>query len=43
MSKEIELVHEIINFLNENMQYGDDWSKHIDALNKLLLNQNKDE
>jgi len=42
MSKEIELIHEIIQFLIDNEQYGDDWSEHIDALHK-LLNQIKDE
>ena len=40
MSK--ELIQEVITFLIDNEQYGDDWSKHIDVLNE-LLNQNKDE
>ena len=37
---EIELLQEVITFLIDNEQYGDDWSQHIDALNN-LINQNK--
>ena len=41
MSEE-ELIQEVITFLINNEQYGDDWSKHIDALNN-LINQNKED
>lgn len=40
MSKASELIQEVIQFLMDNEQYGDDWSQHIDLLNN-LLNQNK--
>ena len=33
MKKEIK---NVITFLEENQQYGDDWSKEIKALKKLL-------
>ena len=32
----IEELKNIINFLEENEQYGDDWSKEIAVLQKLL-------
>ena len=31
-----ELVQEVIAFLLDNEQYGDDWGKHIEALNDLI-------
>ena len=37
-----KLIQEIIDFLIDNEQYGDDWKEHIDAINK-LLNQNKED
>mgnify|MGYP003656028004 CR=1 FL=1 len=37
-----KLIQEVIDFLIDNEQYGDDWEKHIDAINK-LLNQNKED
>ena len=37
-----ELIQEIITFLMDNEQFGDDWSQHIDTLNN-LINQNKDD
>ncbi len=39
---EKKLIQEVIAFLMDNEQYGDDWSQHIDTLNN-LLKQNKDE
>lgn len=30
-----ELIQEVINFLIDNEQYGDDWTKHIETLTKL--------
>lgn len=37
-----KLIQEVIDFLIDNEQYGDDWKEHIDVLLK-LQNQNKDE
>ena len=37
-----KLIQEVIDFLIDNEQYGDDWEEHIDAINK-LLNQNKED
>jgi hypothetical protein len=42
MSKERELIQEVIQFLIDNEQYGDDWGEHIKMLNE-LLNQNKED
>lgn len=30
------LIHNIINFLTENEEYGDDWKAEIDELERLL-------
>ena len=30
-----ELIAEVISFLIDNEQYGNDWGKHIELLNKL--------
>jgi hypothetical protein len=37
MSKTSELIQEVIQFLIDNEQYGDNWKEHIDVLNQLLL------
>jgi hypothetical protein len=37
MSKASELIQEVIQFLIDNEQYGDDWEEHIAVLNQLLL------
>ena len=34
--KEISLIDEVINFLIDNEQYGDDWGEHIDTLQKII-------
>ena len=34
--EERSLIHEVIKFLVENEQYGDDWGKHINALQKII-------
>ena len=34
--EERSLVHEVINFLVENEQYGDDWGEHINTLQKII-------
>lgn len=34
--EERSLIHEVINFLVDNEQYGDDWGKHIDTLQKII-------
>ena len=36
--KNNKLIKEIISFLMDNEQYGDDWGEHIKLLNKLLNN-----
>ena len=33
--KKNELLNEVISFLMDNEQYGDDWGEHIELLNKL--------
>ena len=33
--KNNELIAEVISFLMDNEQYGDDWGKHIELLNTL--------
>jgi hypothetical protein len=33
MSKTSELIQEVIQFLIDNEQYGDNWEEHIDVLN----------
>jgi len=38
MKQEIE---NVIRFLGENEQYGDDWSKEIEVLKKILDNHNE--
>jgi len=34
--EERSLIHEVINFLVENEQYGDDWGEHINTLQKII-------
>jgi len=36
-----KLIQEVIDFLIDNEQYGEDWEKHIDAINKLLTQTKK--
>ena len=33
-----KLIAEVISFLMDNEQYGDDWGEHIELLNKLNRN-----
>jgi len=33
--KDNKLLNEVISFLMDNEQYGDDWREHIELLNKL--------
>ena len=35
--KERQLINEVINFLVDNEQYGDDWGEHIDTLQKIIV------
>jgi len=34
------LIKNVVLFLEENEQYGDDWSEEIRELNKLLIDAN---
>ena len=34
--KERQLINQVINFLVDNEQYGDDWGEHIDTLQKII-------
>ena len=38
----IEELKNIINFLEENEQYGDDWSEEIAVLQKILKEQGEE-
>lgn len=31
-----DIIYNIVNFLEENEQYGDDWSAEIAELNKII-------
>lgn len=39
--KDNKLLNEVISFLMDNEQYGDDWGEHIELLNKQTNNMNK--
>ena len=34
--KDNKLIAEVISFLMDNEQYGDNWGEHIELLNKLI-------
>jgi len=36
--KNNELLNEVISFLMDNEQYGDEWGEHIELLHKLTQN-----
>lgn len=40
---ERNLIEEVITFLMDNEQYGDDWGSHIELLQKLMVQNNEDE
>ena len=39
--KDNKLIAEVISFLMDNEQYGDDWGEHIELLNKLNTNNER--
>jgi hypothetical protein len=40
-NEEKSIIQEVIDFLVDNEQYGDDWGDHIDVLTKLVAQEEK--
>ena len=41
LTNDNKLIAEVISFLMDNEQYGDDWGEHIELLNKLNTNNER--